>query len=266
MSIPEELWSAVIPVKDEWELIPRVLPSWLWLDPDELLIMMDKPAHAKTVRVINKLLKHLDREWMTRIIEVEQNDNYQFHQAFVRRSGFLAAKYDRILTGDIDILVNKNCWKAIKLVGENGVGLASLMKFALPTTPSKFYRSVFNAGTRFLRKLVGARDGMFSGLYALHRPCWVDTEPEDVIQNFNLAIHSYGEDSHLRKWMATKHDVVCLSDIGGFEIQDVRRGRDKEWGACHAHQGKSLLGAFIYAVTRLRADYFVEFVRGRGKL
>ena len=42
-----------------------------------------------------------------KILEVEKKNDYSFQQAWVRMKGFLEARNDVILTGDIDLYINR---------------------------------------------------------------------------------------------------------------------------------------------------------------
>jgi len=44
-------FSVVIPVRNEWEFLPRTLPSWYRLNPEEVILCFDKLGHGKTMRI-----------------------------------------------------------------------------------------------------------------------------------------------------------------------------------------------------------------------
>lgn len=69
--------------------------------------------------------------------------------------------------------MNRNCLKAVHLVGRDRVGLASLRKFYIPYSAGDFYRATVAAGLRWVGRLTGGRRFTgFTGLYAFCRPYW----------------------------------------------------------------------------------------------
>ncbi len=275
-------FSVVIPVKNEWFLIPTTLPTWFSLDPVDLVLCFDKPAHAKTVETVKAVTKKYNREEQTKIIEVARNPEYLFHQAWVRRSGFREATCDVILTGDIDQSVNQNCLKAVSLVGHNNIGLVSLQKFYMPKNIAQFYRTVVGTSFRLLSNLsAGHRFTGFTGLYAFYRPFWIETELEEEAkkivsskvwlskENDTLPdMYVTGEDVFLRDKIATKYNVILLSTIGAVSWRpdpvhhSAFAKRNKAILA--SRKGRSTLGAFIYSVLNAYPDYFQIFIKERS--
>jgi len=278
-------FSIVVPVKDETELVLQTLPSYCALKPSELLICTDKPCERSVVNLIRRIAAFVKMEDVTRIIEVKRNPEWGFHQAHVRRSGFLEAKYDRVLTGDIDLLVNGNVYKALSLVGKNDIGLASLGKFHYPSSLLDYWQ--LGVGT-FLRKVVHGMLGfsmdttVFSGLYALWRPYWLDSEPEEEVKklvnpkqvlrgevsDFELASGYAGEDTFLRDWMSKKHKCVYLKDIGAIDLgKSLERHYFTQYcaGAYFGVKGRSLPISIGRAVLRGQPHYFRGYLAGRSR-
>ncbi len=268
-------WSLVCPVKDEVDLIPRTLPSFYSVKPSEVVLCSDKPSPESIKKVVWKIASLFDAEDKTRILEVERNPEYAFHQAWVRRKGFLEATYERILTGDIDLIINKNVLKAIRLVGKGNTGLVSLSKFSYPTNSSDFWRLVV---TTFLRKAVhGMLDPLiatttFSGLYALWRPYWLDSEPEEEIkklvnpkqrlrgEHVEAIADVTGEDTFLRDKMKDRYSCIYLRDIGAI---DLRKGLENVpycqymKGKYFANSKRPLLISLGRAILRAQPYYLV---------
>jgi len=73
-----------------------------------------------------------------------------------RRTGFLNAKYDRILTGDIDLIINRNVLKAVEKVGN----VLSLYRLITETMLRIF--------SNVIKRKMGATS--FTGLYAFWKP------------------------------------------------------------------------------------------------
>lgn len=164
-----------------------------------------------------------------RIFEVRKDPGWAFHQAHVRRSGFRAVTNDRILTGDIDIRVNRNCLKAVDLVGTENIGLVSLSKRRGRGTKASLLR---NAGTKLVRTLTNS--ARFTGLYALYRPYWLDSEVEEEVRRSPYPLSPgllggdqpfRGEDAILRDYMRLKHKVVLLQEVGGEDLREAQGDR-----------------------------------------
>lgn len=230
-------FSCVIPVKGE-EYLEENLPSWCQLNPDEIILCFDKPAPEHCVELIGTLAeKH---ETNLRILVVEKNREYKFHQAWVRRQGFLSAKHDKILTGDIDLQVFLPCLKAVEMVGKDDVGLVSLMKVR---QPSGFQGKVRAFMDKHMKRVLYKFDEIvtlyyhkepyeretshFTGLYAMWRPYWLDSEDEGIksLENPKNAPFIFGqwggycgEDTYLKNRMETKHKCVFLSDVGAKDF------------------------------------------------
>jgi len=278
-------FSLVCPIKDEVHLIPITLPSFYAVGPSEVVLCLDKPAPLRVLKVINKIARACKAEDVTRIIEVERNPEYNFHQAWVRRKGFLEAKYDKILTTDADLVIKKNVLKAVEKKKKNNIGLVSLSKFWYPRGPIDYWRV---GVVVFLRKVVhGTLDPVmststFSGLYALWRPYWLDSEsPEEIKRLINpkqfyrgerpdleRATAVTGEDTFLRDCMIKKHRCVYLKDIGAVDLgvatESLPYIQFMKW-QYFARQGRSLLVSIGRAVLRAQPFYLQGYLRGKRR-
>lgn len=219
-------FSIVCPIHNEVNLIPITLPSFYSVSPSEVLLCLDKPAPKNIVKTIHKNASLFNAEGLTRIIEVERNPQFAFHQAWVRRKGFLEAKHDRILTTDIDLIINKNVLNAVERVGKNNIGLVSCSK----RYPYRGFQKIWRNITYELVRLVYPI--RFTGLYAIWRPYWLDSEDDDIKKLANPKQGSYGEvrtgeDTYLRDCMTKKHRIVYLKNVGAkvltYNIGDLPR-------------------------------------------
>jgi len=256
-------FSAVIPVKDEVDLIPKTLPSYYSVKPSEVLVCTDKPCLAQVRKTVNKVAEKCGAIEITRIIEVPKDPSWKFHQAHVRRTGFHAASYDRILTGDIDLIINRNVLKAVQMVGKDNIGLVS----------AKAYRGKGISATTF------------TGLYAIWRPYWLDSEPEGDIKNlvnpkqklrqgitnqWTLKdFYGMGEDTYLRDCMIKKYRVVYLPDIGAIDLRPaLELHPDVQFlkGIYFALRGRNLIGALARTAFRLQPHYICGHFYGKKLL
>lgn len=263
-------FSIVVPVKDEISLLMRTLPSYYSVEPNEVLICTDKPVLKKIKNAVNRIAKLYRAGHITKIVEVEKDPEWFYHQAHVRREGFHIAKYNKILTVDIDLLINKKVHKALNIVGINNVGLVSLNKFRKPRDIPSFWSFIMTTLFQSLCKLFGSLIGSqgFTGLYAIWRPYWLKSEPEEEvkrlvnpkqlftseIKNLKNASAITGEDSFLRDCIRKEFKVRYLDDIGAVDLGVppmslpyliFRRGQNtaKHGGSFIKCVGRSLLQA-----------------------
>lgn len=276
-------FSIVIPVKDEDRLILANLPSWYALGSDDVIICTDKPAPGAVRQAVKRASEACHTAGVTRILEVERNPEYHFHQAWVRRKGFLSAKHRTILTGDIDLRVYQSCLRAIALVGKDGVGLVSLSKRRCRRGFTGNLRNFMEKLARTYARTIGtqkAGQAYFTGLYAIDREAWLDSEPVEGIKRLEdpktaqLRLDSWGgyagEDTFLRDWMIKKHKVLYLSDIGADDerlgLEDSRFIQFKI-GRKLAYDGKNLAWVLKHAIAHIRfhviAGYIFERLRRR---
>jgi len=279
-------FSLVCPIKDEVDLIPITLPSFYAVDPAEVILCLDKPAPKHVVKVIKKVSQLCDAEGITRIIEVERDPSWRFHQAHVRREGFHAAKYDRILTADIDLVLNRNVLKAVRLVGKDDIGLVSLSKLIYPRNIHSFLRLMSHRVLRIIHKVakIGTVTG-FTGLYTIFRPYWLDSEREEDVKRLVNPKHKLrmgfsglkdfrverdifpsGEDTFLRDCMIKKHKVVYLPDVGAIVLTDPLEAHpDVQYckGVYFALKGRKPIVSVGRAFLRLEPYYLCGYLYGR---
>ena len=281
-------WSLVCPVKDEVDLLAKTFPSFYAVNPSEVIFCFDNPPHKEAYEIAKKIAdKH--KNIPTKFLFVDRNPEFAFHQAWVRRKGFLEAKFDKILTTDIDLVINKNVLKAVKIVGENTIGLASCQKFSYPKSLVGFWRIM---GQTFLKKLVyplwhrhreeGLQMTTFTGLYALYRPYWLDSEddgikrlenPKTVLRKGGEPVVGYkvclGEDTYLRNCMEKKHKVAYLSDIGAVIVteQELKYHPHVQFerGRYYFERGRSFLGAIVTMVMHFQPHYLKGYLYERRR-
>jgi hypothetical protein len=195
-------FSIVCPIKDEVNLIVRTLPSFYSIDPDEVILCLDKPAPKNVVGVINRVASKLKVKNITRILEVERNPNYRFHQAWVRRSGFRAARNDSILTSDIDLVLDPKMKRFFQLLR----GDVKLVSFA------KFSATWHGALAYLVQRLYKHKS--FTGLYLFSRSAWLQTEDETKVRKIPR-----GEDTHLHDSLTKKYKDIFVADVKNVVIR-----------------------------------------------
>jgi len=183
------------------DLIPITLTSFYSLNPSEVLLCLDKPASKHLVEVINKVAQASQAEEKTRIIEVEHNPEWAFQQAWIRRKGFLEAKHDRVLTTDIDIIINPEIKRYFSLVGRDGIKLVSFSKFPLRFSFRKMLEW-------FMQSIKFHYKTGFTGLYTFSKSAWQETEDMESVKKLLR-----GEDTHLYENITKKYKTVFIPSI-----------------------------------------------------
>lgn len=279
-------FSIVVPVKDEVDLIPKTLPSYYAVNPSEVVICLDKPPLKEVVEIVKKIAYDYCAEDITKIVEVEESPEWSYHEAHVRRVGFRKARYDKILTVCIDVVINRNVLKALELVGKNDIGMVSCIRFYYPNNLIDFYRAV---GTgilnNYIRKLAEFHRGkkiprIGTSLVALWRPYWLDSESQEDLKklpHFNAklpktsfdklwTLNIDGEDTFLYQSMKMKHKVVHLNDIGGIVLRfPVERHPHMHYllGFQSALKGRALLGVLLRTFLQAEPYYLKGYLDGK---
>jgi len=273
-------FSVVIPIKDEADFIPLSLPSYLALNPKEVILAIDAPIPKKVKEAVDRVVERLGAENKVKVLSIPVG-GWADQQIKARRLGFRKAECNRILTGDIDLIVNRNTLKAVNLVGKDDVGLVSVSKFRLPHGLLSFARLFSSTTLRLLsniRKRFGATT--FTGLYAFWKPYWEEVEPLEKAKRFQkikvkvrekraLSLEDFfgaGGDTLLRDEMIQKHKVVYLQDIGAFVLTDPWEDRPMVQygkGIYFAVRGRSTSVALGRAFLRIQPYYFVGHLYGK---
>jgi len=241
---PSEDFSIVVAIAErDTYLVPKSLPSWLSLGAKDVVLCVDYPVSAQLLGAIRSASGGDSR---LRILEVPENKEWLFRQALVRRTGFRAAKYDKVLTGDVDLVVNQKCLKAVEMVGEGNVGLVSLEKRRGGGTLGELIRNLSKKAIK-----VTKRRPLFTGLYAVFKPYWLDTEKEDEVKMIphphsagsSRGARYLGEDVILRDYMRRRHKIVYLPDVGGKDLRIALEDRpvvQRKLGEGYFLDGRSL--------------------------
>ena len=278
-------FSIVIPIRDEVDYIPRTLPSYLALKPNEVVLCLDDPAPQDVLEAIEKVSQQYKAEKTLKILRIPKG-GWGDQQMKVRRTGFLEARNDRILTGDIDLIVNRNVLKAVNSIGKNDVGMASCGKLRHPHNLTGIYRLL---GEKFLSKYVRRIANFvdksntvigFTGLYALWRPFWLNAEPLDEAKKYSMVKQKIGdgkpltlkdfmqtgEDSFLRSHMIKKHKAIHISDNCATVLSDPLIDQpliQYTLGICSAMRGRNWLTTLVRTFFRLQPYYLIGYRYGR---
>lgn len=201
-------WSFVLPVKNEYELMKRTFTPALNLQPSEVVLCLDEPPPKKIISYARKKTQAYGIP--LNIITVTKDPPWRFHQAHVRREGYLATQYDFILTADVDIILKRNVLEGLRHIGRDNIAMVSFAKESLPYSPTSFFRCMSKKITHRLHP------SGFSGLYWLFKPYYLNILPLDTIKAI-----SNGEDT-LLKHLIDDSDLyrrIHFKDVGGFDLR-----------------------------------------------
>lgn len=261
-------YSVVMPIRNEAYLLNATLASCYRLRPSEVILCFDNPPDKVAFDVAKKIAMRFG-DIPTVFLKVSRNPEYKFHQAWVRRSGFLAAKYDRILTVDSDLMVNKQIMGAVRMVGLDRIGLVSCLRIGAVRGPLDVWRGFTYFTLRQLRPV-------FTGLYAIWRPYWLETEDKGIRRlmsprdyHRSLIPGIIGEDTYLYLCMRRKYRCVFLRNLGGICLErDIEQLPDHqfEWGRLYAKSAANpfevLIAAIIFAQPHLIRGYLHQKQKG----
>jgi len=193
-------FSIVIPVRgSDIDILRKNLPSWKSLGSDDLILCTDGKLEQSTVQGC-------------RVLDSSQaEDGWFYRQGGARRFGFQNAKYDIILTGDVDLTVTRDCLRAVDLIGGD-TGMISLEKQRGAPGVQEVVRRL---SKRMLRRI--RRRMFFTGLYVLNRVAWLATD--DLSTSKALTKETLkGEDVLLKEAMLrSRWKVVYLPVVGGID-------------------------------------------------
>jgi glycosyltransferase involved in cell wall biosynthesis len=216
-------FSLVCPVYKEVDLIPKSLPSFYKVNPSEVILCFDDPVPSKETYELCQKISHYYNQIPTEFVLVKRNPEYKFHQPWVRRTGFRKAKYDKILTVDADLVINKKVLKAVELAGKDNIGLVSCSKEYPHTGIQKIWLMITQKIVNLVYPI------RFTGLYAIWRPYWLDSEDNGIkklrdprirdptkIMDNSFEDVTFGEDVYLHNCLIKKHKAVYLRDVGAI--------------------------------------------------
>ena len=267
----------VVPTRDADLLyIKHNLHTYLRIGADEMILCIDEDSNQTFIDELNSIYDGIKKKYSNvselKILKVEKRSDYNFHQAWVRRKGFLTAKNDVILTGDIDLHINKKVLKAIDIVGKNNVGLASLQKFQLQSNLNNSVTTIWRIF--YLTLLRTLYHSIFTGLYAMYRPYWLETEDEKIKElknpKFTKGFESViGEDTYLRDFMEKKYKCVYLRDTGAIDF-GIALHDDKKvqftMGRYYLHNDRVLWQVLIAAFAYYHPDSIVGYFYEKNKI
>jgi hypothetical protein len=260
-------FSIVVSVHDELDLFRFSLPSFYALQPDEVIVCLDDNGDETDLNAVRSFSLRLNQSERTRMITVIRNPAYSSYIAWKRRQGFMAAANDRILSVDPDLILNHRVHKALKLAGLNNIGYVSCTTIYPISHPLQFCQSIVHYAVSRLHP------PPLTGLYALWRPYWLDSEDYGIAQlrdplesEAHGSMVAIGEDTYLLNRMRTKHRSIHLRTVGAYSMKpyhNVSREAQYELGRYYAAIGQPSLTVLLKSMVLLQPHLLRGYIRQR---
>jgi glycosyltransferase involved in cell wall biosynthesis len=242
-------FSLVCPVNREKQMLLRTLPSFYQVEPSEVILCFDKEKDEETYDIARQVTQRFPIE--TRFLFIDKNPDFKWQLPWIRLEGLRSAKHDRILTVDADLVINKNVLKALRLVGQNNVGLVSCSKDFPQKELSQIWRAI-------ARKVVGfVYPWQFSGLYAFWRPYWLDIDEgiKSLPKPDNSSDMTIGDDVYIRDCIKRHHRAIHLRNICAVCVSacdEDKPTRQFQAGRYYAEHGYSIFQILLKSLLYLR--------------
>jgi len=179
-----------MPVHNEEKLLRVSLPSIYQLDPDEVILILDRPAD-RSEEVAKKIGKKHDSD--TRIEVVWKEVDWRFRVAYLRFYGFSLARNGMILSTDADFLLDEGIRNYLEEVRSGRYGLISFGVLDYPLT----YRSVMSL---IMSKIF--RYKSFAGPILFSKKAWLESKNEEEAKEW-----VYNDDIHIRRMISSKFPI-----------------------------------------------------------
>jgi glycosyltransferase involved in cell wall biosynthesis len=140
-------FSVVMPIHNEAELLKLSLPSVLRLDPTETILLFDNCTDdSYNVAVqITKRMNYFEKT-VFKIVTAQEGSGFSFRPTFLRRMGYLMAKYNKVLKTDADLILDFKIKNYIPMLGNDDVRIINFEYLDFPIS----YRHMIK---RFLEKM-----------------------------------------------------------------------------------------------------------------
>lgn len=181
-------FSVVMPVHNEEEFLPYSLPSIYALNPDEVILLLDR-CTDQSLNIALAISKRYP-QISTILSGIESLDeNWESQKAFLYYFGHEHCRNDFILNTDADIILDKGILKYIEQCRPN-----SLIVFERIDYPIKFRNLI----TRLLSHTpIGKMYMKISCIYLFNNKAWRKVRNEKLLPHLRL-----GWDTYLQKTLA----------------------------------------------------------------
>lgn len=247
-------WSVVLPVKDELEYFRLSFPSCVRLHPNEIVLLFDyEKQDDLRIMEMEEIASKLCRESRIalNVVYAKHNPKWMFHQAFIRRLGYLTASYDKIFTFDVDTIITSEILKGYDLVERDNVTFVTFRKKLAVQGFTQTLRSVLYDVRRKVpqRKFLSTNKirQPFIGIYWLWRPYYLDLIREEVVSKI------YNGEDTLAQMLVESHPFykhIHRDDLVGC-VSLRGENEDTKWR-------QEQLGIYLGCCSRLNTAFFAK--------
>ena len=200
-------FSVVVPIRNtdhEYNFMLKTLPSAFKLEPDEVIIGLDKDSD-RIIKRAYMLAEQYHYKGRLRCIEVCKDPSWNFHLAHVTWQMYNNTRNDVILHYDIDNILLPRVLKGLKYIGRDNIAVVSFTKRFLIRNLADLIRYTS------YRIRVRISDFVFAGLYYIYKPYFFNIIKLDEYMNIRNGIDTYLVNKLLSN---TKYKIITLKDIG----------------------------------------------------
>ncbi len=245
----KEAFSVVIPAYNEEKYLRVTLPSVCQLNPEEVIIILDRPKD-RSEEVIKRICKKFETN--TRIEIINEEVDWKLRQAYLRNYGFDIANNDTILSTDADFYLDKNISHYIKNIKNKKYGLISFGILDYPLN----YRSIISV---ILSKIF--KQKTFAGPILFSKKAWLETKDQELKNWWS------GEDIYIRRKISRKYPVKHIyTNTWHLRPQDNTL-KDYEGGIFYYNnlKSRSKIKMFLLSLILLKPHLFAGFMYAFNK-
>jgi glycosyltransferase involved in cell wall biosynthesis len=241
-------FSVVIPIYNEKNMLMYSLPSIYKLNPNEILILLDRCSDGSH-KVALEIAFKFNAISKTRFIRLDEYLGYSHRICGVRRFGYNLARNDIIINTDADVMLDSEIKKYINYINKKN----KVVSFGYIDSPLNIQC--------FLRRLFALFVPIYSGVFAFSKNAWLETEDETEAR----LIHD-SEDSFLIKNIRSKYNVKYFNTKSLHLRPSENRENDYRRGVNYWKivKERSVLKMFLHSLLVLRPSVFVGYLHARG--
>lgn len=159
-------FTVVLPVRGtekELKFMDKSIPSAIKLNPGEIIFAVDDPVIPAVQEKITSICKQYNYDKYV-IMPFSKDNGWKFQLAYILWNVYAKAKYDKILSFDIDSIVREDVLEGYHIIGIDDIAVYSFTKKLLLKSFLDYQRYFF------YRMRVKQTDKPFSGIYWVYRP------------------------------------------------------------------------------------------------
>lgn len=237
-------FTIISPIHNEEKMLPYTLLSLYTIHPDEIIFGLDRCTDHSEEIIERVAERH--RDTTTRLIHFNNDCDYKFRPAYLRRSLYAAAENDVIINTSADLRLDPAILNYLNL---SRYKLISFGYLDQPHNYQSFAKIVLSYIT-----IHG-----FAGLLTFSKDAWLETEDID-----NLKTVPRAEDTHLHMAIASKYPTKHVNTRSlhlrpnESQLDHWNRGVS-QWIVMR----KKPIPAFLHSLIMLRPTTFAGYIYAR---